>query len=318
MFKEKLKELRIKSNLSQAELANKIFVSRSAIAKWENGLGIPSDVNLESLCNLFKVSEEELMTREDLKECIRSQKNKRQHNYIDFLILALNLIILIFTISILNYNFINDRLKQEMSIFELFNTFELIFLFSSIFFSIAIQIILLLTRNGVIVINKDISKISIFKKTSFAITIVSFLFFSILAYLRMSTQLKYHNFLVGFIEILIWIGFLILVILYYYLENKKQNKLVLVFSIINYILFTIAIIPIIIFFVRVANNHSTFADIFMIIIQNFVAFISCVISLIAIIFSIKSKKINKSLLIINISTVLILLVCSIIAYNIIY
>ena len=109
MFKDKLKELRIKSNLSQAELANKIFVSRSAIAKWENGLGIPSDVNLESLCNLFKVSEEELMTREDLKECIRSQKNKRQHNYIYFLILALNLIILIFTISILNYNFINDR-----------------------------------------------------------------------------------------------------------------------------------------------------------------------------------------------------------------
>ena len=107
-------------------------------------------------------------------------------------------------------------------------------MFSSIFFSIAIQIILLLTRNGVIVINKDISKISIFKKTSFAITIVSFLFFSILAYLRMGTQLKYHNFLVGFIEILIWIGFLILVVLYYYLENKKQNKLVLVFSIINY------------------------------------------------------------------------------------
>ena len=53
MFKEKLKELREKKKISQYELANKIFVSRSAVAKWENGLGMPSEESIELLCNLL-------------------------------------------------------------------------------------------------------------------------------------------------------------------------------------------------------------------------------------------------------------------------
>ena len=52
MFKDRLKELREKNGVSQYELANKLFVSRSAIAKWESGNGIPSDVNLETICIL--------------------------------------------------------------------------------------------------------------------------------------------------------------------------------------------------------------------------------------------------------------------------
>ena len=52
MFKDKLKELREKEGLSQQELADKLFVSRSAVAKWENGNGIPSDVNLDAICEL--------------------------------------------------------------------------------------------------------------------------------------------------------------------------------------------------------------------------------------------------------------------------
>lgn len=44
MFKNKLKELREKNNISQYQLAEKIFVSRSAVAKWENGLGMPSKI----------------------------------------------------------------------------------------------------------------------------------------------------------------------------------------------------------------------------------------------------------------------------------
>ena len=48
-FANKLKELRQKKGISQAKLAKDIYVSRSAIAKWENGLGIPSDESLELL-----------------------------------------------------------------------------------------------------------------------------------------------------------------------------------------------------------------------------------------------------------------------------
>ena len=58
MFKDKLKELREQEGMSQYELADKLFVSRSAIAKWESGNGIPSDVNLEAICEFFGVEEE--------------------------------------------------------------------------------------------------------------------------------------------------------------------------------------------------------------------------------------------------------------------
>ena len=70
MFKDRLKELREKAGLSQYELANKLFVSRSAVAKWENGSGIPSDINLEAICNYFNVEEEWLLDRKDLKNHI--------------------------------------------------------------------------------------------------------------------------------------------------------------------------------------------------------------------------------------------------------
>ena len=53
MFKDKLRQLRKDNNLTQEALANVICVSRSAINKWEQGNGIPSDVNLKSLCNIL-------------------------------------------------------------------------------------------------------------------------------------------------------------------------------------------------------------------------------------------------------------------------
>ena len=54
-FKEKLKKLRNDNNISQKELADAIFVSRSAIAKWESGNGVPSDDNLKEIIKYFNL-----------------------------------------------------------------------------------------------------------------------------------------------------------------------------------------------------------------------------------------------------------------------
>lgn len=43
---EKLQKLRKENNLTQEDLAKKLFVSRTAISKWETGRGMPS---IESL-----------------------------------------------------------------------------------------------------------------------------------------------------------------------------------------------------------------------------------------------------------------------------
>ena len=54
-FHERLKEYRKNQGLTQEELAEKLHVSRSAVAKWENGLGLPSDDSLDDIAALFGV-----------------------------------------------------------------------------------------------------------------------------------------------------------------------------------------------------------------------------------------------------------------------
>lgn len=55
-FKDKLKEIRTANKLSQQALADAIHISRSAIAKWENGLGSPSADAKEALTAYFGTS----------------------------------------------------------------------------------------------------------------------------------------------------------------------------------------------------------------------------------------------------------------------
>ena len=59
-FKDKLKSLREEKKLTQEALGNAIYVSRSAIAKWEAGLGLPSETSIDALCDFFGVDRLEL------------------------------------------------------------------------------------------------------------------------------------------------------------------------------------------------------------------------------------------------------------------
>ena len=59
-FSEKLKQLRSQKGVSQTQLAADIHISRSAVAKWENGLGMPNDASLQLLAAYFGVSVEDL------------------------------------------------------------------------------------------------------------------------------------------------------------------------------------------------------------------------------------------------------------------
>lgn len=63
-FAEKLKELRKQKGISQEQLSEKIYVSRQAITKWENGNGIPDITNLIAISNLFNESLDSLLSEE--------------------------------------------------------------------------------------------------------------------------------------------------------------------------------------------------------------------------------------------------------------
>ena len=54
--KDILFELRTKNGLSQDELAEKVFVTRQAVSRWENGETVPNTETLKLLSNLFNVS----------------------------------------------------------------------------------------------------------------------------------------------------------------------------------------------------------------------------------------------------------------------
>ena len=70
-FKENLKQLRIQKGLTQAQLAEKLFVSRSTVAKWENGLGLPNPESMALLEKLFDISVSELATKEPEKVIVK-------------------------------------------------------------------------------------------------------------------------------------------------------------------------------------------------------------------------------------------------------
>lgn len=58
---EKLKEARQQFGWSQEELAEKLYVSRAAVAKWETDNGIPDMPNLKVISDLLRVSVDYLL-----------------------------------------------------------------------------------------------------------------------------------------------------------------------------------------------------------------------------------------------------------------
>ena len=75
-FKDRLKKYRIEKGFTQDGLANKIFVSRSAVAKWEAGLGLPSADSEQALCNVLGVKREDLFPNKDAEHLLIKKNMK--------------------------------------------------------------------------------------------------------------------------------------------------------------------------------------------------------------------------------------------------
>lgn len=63
-----LRYLRHRNELSQEEVAEKIGVSRQAVAKWENGDSLPDILNCDALAALYDVSLNDLVRYDSEKE----------------------------------------------------------------------------------------------------------------------------------------------------------------------------------------------------------------------------------------------------------
>lgn len=78
MFADKLKELRKKKGVTQAQLADAIYVSRSLIAKFETGASYPNKDTLEKIALYFGISVSELVGTDETVLIAVENKNLTQ------------------------------------------------------------------------------------------------------------------------------------------------------------------------------------------------------------------------------------------------
>lgn len=79
-FNEKLQELRKQKGLTQEELAEKLYVSRTAISKWESGRGYPNIDSLKAISRFFSVTVDNLLSSDEiLTIAADNQKQTEKH-----------------------------------------------------------------------------------------------------------------------------------------------------------------------------------------------------------------------------------------------
>ena len=87
-FNEKLQELRKQKGLTQEELAEALYVSRTAVSKWESGRGVPNIESLKAISKYFSVSIDELLSSEEIL-AIADEDNKQRETHIRDLVFGL-------------------------------------------------------------------------------------------------------------------------------------------------------------------------------------------------------------------------------------
>ena len=87
-FNEKLQELRKNKGLTQEELAEALYVSRTAVSKWESGRGYPSIDSLKAIAKYFSVTIDELLSSDEVLS-IAEQDNKQKEKHLKSLVFGL-------------------------------------------------------------------------------------------------------------------------------------------------------------------------------------------------------------------------------------
>ena len=84
-FNEKLQELRKSKGLTQEELAEKLFVSRTAISKWESGRGYPSLDSLKEIARFFSVTIDDLICSDEMISVAENEKREFADKYVSLI-----------------------------------------------------------------------------------------------------------------------------------------------------------------------------------------------------------------------------------------
>ena len=97
-FHEKLQQLRRQRGITQEELAGALFVSRTAISKWESGRGYPSIESLRQLAKFYSVTLDELLSADEILSLAEADQRKRAEQLRDLVhgLLDISMLMLLF------------------------------------------------------------------------------------------------------------------------------------------------------------------------------------------------------------------------------
>jgi len=84
-FNEKLQELRKQKGLTQEELAKALFVSRTAISKWESGRGYPGLDSLKAIAKFFLLTIDDLLSGDELLSIAQEDAKQKETHFLDLL-----------------------------------------------------------------------------------------------------------------------------------------------------------------------------------------------------------------------------------------
>lgn len=90
-FHEKLQALRKQRGLTQEELAQMLYVSRTAVSKWESGRGYPNIDSLKAIAAHFSVTVDELLSCDEVLTIAEDEQKQSQSRLCDLVFGLLDL-----------------------------------------------------------------------------------------------------------------------------------------------------------------------------------------------------------------------------------
>lgn len=84
-FNIKLQELRKQKGLTQEELAKSLYVSRTAISKWESGRGYPNIDSLKAIAKFFGITVDELLSSDELLTLAEKNNEQKESHFRDLI-----------------------------------------------------------------------------------------------------------------------------------------------------------------------------------------------------------------------------------------
>ena len=149
-FGEKLKKLRTDKKITQDELAEILYVSRTAVSKWESGRGFPNIESLKAISKYFSVTVDDLLSGEELITLAEQEQSRKEMHTKDLIFGLIDCsMVLLFFLPFFAQS--DNGIIKEVSLFALteISLYLKIIYFAVVIGSILLGLLTLIMKNQI-------------------------------------------------------------------------------------------------------------------------------------------------------------------------